>query len=484
MRILIITFVITVLFSGCIKKETPYDLKYPVLKYTAPTPSPYRHVLDNGITVFIVEDNKLPVFDIHARFRLGGLMESTSEKGLSSLTADMLEEGGTKSIPSDSLDELLEFHAISLSSGADFTGAMVSLSCISDKIDLGFQLFNKTIEEPAFEEKKLAILKQRSMEAISHRFDEPGNTLRIAGRYALYGKNKWSELLSIKDLNKATRPEIVKFYEKNYRPENMIIGVSGRFVAKDILEKLNSTIGKWKKSGIPETTFPKLDMDAKKRLYFIEKDINQAYVRIGVPLSIIRPNPDYYPLILMNWVLGGASFTSRISKKVREEEGLAYDAGSSVSCEYFYPGSFNVGLQTKSASTAYAIDLVFKEITKFLASGALDTELAAGKQSLIDAFPSSLKDGDRMAKAFTYNQYVKESDDNIKDYCDRIRAVTLDDVRRVAKTCIQPESLSIIIVGRFAECEKGDNTHKVSLADFGQFKKFTEKELGKILGDE
>jgi predicted Zn-dependent peptidase len=472
------------LFPGCAKKDSPYDLKYPDLKFVPPVLTSARFTLDNGVTAFIVEDKKLPVLDIHARFRTGGLMESPAEKGLASMTADLIEEGGTRSIPADSLDALLEFHAMGLSSDADFTGAMVSLSCLSEKTELGLDLFNRVLREPAFEEKKLALAKERIIEDIRHRFDAPANTLRMAGRYALYGRDAWSELLSERDVKIMNRDALVKFYQTYFRPENMIIGVSGRFDAREMLRKLNNTIGTWKTAGGKEAVFPKLVMAPGKRFLFVEKDINQAYVRIGSPLMLLRPHPDYYPVILMNWVLGGASFTSRISKKVREQEGLAYDAGSSVSCEYFYPGSFNVVLQTKSASTAYAIDLVFKEIREFLKSGALDTELAAGKQGLADAFPSAFQNGNKVARAFTYNQYVKETDDNIEQYCARVRAVTLADIQRVAESYLKPESLSICIVGKYAECEKGDGTHKAKLADFGTAVKMTEKEINKALDGE
>lgn len=484
MKRILLLLAALLLSAGCLNKERPDQLRYPDLKFTPPSLAGHRFTLDNGVTAFVVEDAKLPVLDVHVRFRTGGLMESESEKGVAAMTAALLEEGGTRSIPADSLDEFMEFHAISFSSGSDFTGAKVSLSCLTDKTDLGFTLLSGILREPAFDEKKFQLYKQRVVEDIRHRFDSPANVLRMAGRLALYGRNSWSEQLSESDVNRVNRAMLNEFYQAHYRPENMIIGVAGRFDTQEMVKKLNQTFGSWKKSGSPEAVFPPLKMDYQKRFYFIEKDINQAYVRIGVPVMMQRPNPDYYALVLMNHVLGGAAFTSRISKKVREEEGLAYSAGSSISCEYFFPGSFNVVLQTKSASTAYAASLVFKEIKTFLKNGATDTELAEAKAGLISAFPSGFKSGDDAAEAFTYNQYVKETDDNIDRFCDRIRAVTQDDVLRVARTYLKPESLSLVIVGKYAECEKGDGTHPAALKDFGTAKQLTEKELNKALGGE
>ena len=213
-----------------------------------------------------------------------------------------------------------------------------------------------------------------------------------------------------------------------------------------------------------------------KKHYFVEKESNQAYIRLGLPL-IQRPHPDYYPLALMNWVLGGAPFTSRISKKIREYEGLAYHAGSRVSCGYFFPGTFNVYLETKSASAAYAISLVFGEIRTFLEAGARAEELEAGKKSLIDAFPAMFKTGDDIADAFAYNQYKKRADDHFDVYRGKIRAITLDDLRRVAEKYLLSDSMAICIVGRYADCEKGDGVHPPKLADYGDFTRLTEKEL-------
>jgi zinc protease len=219
-------------------------------------------------------------------------------------------------------------------------------------------------------------------------------------------------------------------------------------------------------------------MHFQRGLHFVEKDISQAYIRMGLP-ALKRPHPDYFSLAVMNYIFGGAPFVSRISKKIREEEGLAYSAGSNLSCGFFYRGHFNIYLETKSASAAYAVDLALREMKTFLDKGATEAELADAKKSLIDAFPANFKTGEDVASAFAYNQYYGRGDDYFDVYCDTIGAITLEDIRRVAAKYLRPDSMAVCMVGRWKECAEGDGTHPVKLADFGAFKRYTEREIEK-----
>jgi len=184
----------------------------------------------------------------------------------------------------------------------------------------------------------------------------------------------------------------------------------------------------------------------------------------------------------MNWILGGAPFTSRISKKVREEEGLAYSAGSGVSGEYFYPGIFYCYLETKSASTAYAISLIYKEIDQFLKEGATDEELATAKQSIIDAFPASFKTAAQTASAFSQNQFNGDSDDRFSTFREKINSITKEKILETAKKYLKKEQMTLTVVGNYNDCIKGDPAKKAALSDFGTVKMLTEKELTKLLG--
>jgi predicted Zn-dependent peptidase len=476
--LLFIFFLFTLSLIGCGSNERPENLKYRATKFIPPPLPPHRYTLDNGVTAFVVEDKKLPVFDILAVVRTGGLLEPQDRDGLAQITSELLESGGTQGIPSDSLDERIDFHAATLSSECDRVSATLSLSILSEKTDTGLYLFTEVLTRPAFEQKKLDLAKARLKEAVRHRFDHPKSTLQVAYDYAMYGKGRLSELISEKEVDAITRADVENFHRLCYRPENLILAVSGRFETKEMLKKLNATVGRWKRTGRPADAIPDPPMHFQQGLHFVEKDINQAYIRMGLP-ALKRPHPDYFSLAVMNYIFGGAPFVSRISKKIREEEGLAYSAGSSLSCGFFYRGHFNITLETKSASAAYAVDLALKEMKTFLDKGATEAELADAKKSLIDAFPANFKTGEDVASAFAYNQYYGRGDDYFDVYCDNVGAITLEDVRRVAGKYLKPNSMAVCVVGRWKECAEGDGTHPVKFVDFGVFKRYTEREIEK-----
>jgi zinc protease len=462
--------------------HSPYELTYAPATYSPPSLVDARDTLSNGIIVFLVPDSTLPVFDLKVRIKGGAFAEKSGEKGVASATFSLLSNGGVTGISPDSLSELLEFNAISLTSGAGNTEAVITVSCISNKIDIAMDIVEKLITSPTFDKKKLITTKANLSDAIASRFDSPKASLNILQSYGIYGKNIYTELLSEKDVKAISRSRIISFYSRVAKPENMIIAVSGKFDTKAMKIKLEELFGKLHTDKSAAIKYPTLPITSTPGFSFVDKkELSQSSVKLGL-LTVQRPHKDYYSLTLMNWILGGAPFTSRISKKVREDEGLAYSAGSGISSEYFFPGVFSCYLETKSASTAYAISLVYGEIERFLADGPTDEEIASAKQSIIDAFPASFKTVALTASAFSLNQFSGDSDDRFSSFKEKINAITKDDIKRVAKSYLEKEKMTLTVVGNFEECSKEDSTKNVSLASFGKVKLLTEAELTELLG--
>lgn len=470
--------------SAFTAKESPYKIKYEPIEFEPPEVKNHEYNLKNKATAFIVEDDKIPVFDIELVFKTGFLNDPKKMPGLCSITAAMITEGGTKNISSDSLNEILDYHAISLDSYCEDATTTISASSLNNKIDLVLKLLTEIISFPAFEKEKLNLLKKRRINSIKNRFDSPYNTINIISDYAVYGKNRLTTLLTEENLNSIEQNNIFDHYKNYFGPQNLTIAVSGKFKSKDILKKLNKTIGKWKNTiDTNNISFDNFQIEPQNDNFFVEKDINQAYIKLGLPL-FTRPNKDYFPLILMNYVLGGAPFTSRLGKKIREHEGLAYSIRSSTYCGYFYKGNFSVSLQTKSESAPYAIKLIFNEIKDLLDNGNIsDKEISDAKKSYIDAFPSSFESGTAIAYAFLKNRIEGRPDDYFQTYRKRIKSVTKQEIIRAAKKHIDLNKLSICIAGKYEEINKGDDIHNIELNDLGQFNKITENKLEKMLSN-
>jgi len=190
--------------------------------------------------------------------------------------------------------------------------------------------------------------------------------------------------------------------------------------------------------------------------------VNQGRVSIGMP-SVRRGDPDEYALEVMNEILGGSGFTSRIMKTVRSDEGLAYSAGSGLGFGIYYPGAFRAGFQSKSRSVPYATQLVLQEIKKIRETPVGAEELDTIKKSLIETFPSTFNSKAQTVAIFAADEYTKRDPTYWQTYRDRIRAVTVADVQRVAQKHLAPEKLVLLVVGDQKEIDLGDGKHQTSL---------------------
>jgi zinc protease len=230
-----------------------------------------------------------------------------------------------------------------------------------------------------------------------------------------------------------------------------------------MLGKLEKAFAGWpgKPPAVPPV--PAEISPATPGLYRIEKDVNQGRVSVGLP-TVRRDSPDVYALEVMNEILGGSGFTSRITRTVRSNEGLAYSAGSGISFGVYYPGRFRAGFQSKSRTVPYATSLVFDEIRKMRETPVSEEELDTIKRNLIETFPSSFASKAQTVGVFASDEYTGRDPGYWKAYRDRIGAVTAADVQRVARTYLVPEKFVVLVVGDQEEIDLGDGKHTVDLA--------------------
>jgi predicted Zn-dependent peptidase len=259
------------------------------------------------------------------------------------------------------------------------------------------------------------------------------------------------------------REDLVSFHRQYFHPASMIAAVSGSFSRGEMIRKLEAAFAGWPS---PKAAVPPVPAQISPRapgVYRVEKDVNQGRVSIGLP-TVKRDHPDVHALEVMNEILGGSGFTSRITKTVRSNEGLAYSAGSGLAPGIWYPGRFRAGFQSKSRSVPYATSLVLEEIRKIRGESVTLEELDTIKNNIVQTFPSSFASKAQSMAIFASDEYTKRDPAYWATYRDRIRAVTAADVLRVAREHLVPEKMIVLVVGKQAEIDLGDEKHPVTLA--------------------
>lgn len=446
----------------------PLKIIYPELIFNPPKPMDFRDTLSNGIIVYIVEDHRLPVFDITAVIRTGSIFDPDSLSGLAALALRGMRTGGTKSFTGDQIDEKVEFIAAKLSANASATNATVSLSVLKKYMDEGLNLFVETLKYPVFSENKISLEKKNIYEEISHYFDSPNSTLNISFNKILYNNFPAGNIPDKKSIEAITIKNLKDFHDKFFKPQNIYLAVSGDISRKEILNTLNKSLGDWKKDSMVNPPVPKWTQPPRlRKVFLVKQKINQSFIRMG-ERCIQRPDPDYYALSVLNYILGGSGFSSRLTQKVRSDEGLSYDVDSYVESNYFYPGTFSVSLQTKSKSTSYAIKLCMEEIENIKNKPVSIEELSNAKKSLVESFPSLFSSAKETALNFCLNEYWKRPFDHFDVYRSKINALTAEDLKQAAVKYIHPDSLAIVVVGDLTSSQENDSKHNIKLSDFGQ----------------
>ncbi|MGH9669286.1 MAG: M16 family metallopeptidase [Terriglobales bacterium] len=440
-------------------RPTPWtQIKKPALPAFHPQ-QPTRVELENGMVIFLQEDHELPLIEGIARIRGGSREEPAVKAGLVSLLGQSWRTGGTKSKTGDQLDDVLETRAarIETSGGTDSTN--MSWSCLKQDMDTVLPVFVELLQQPEFREDKITLAKTQQNTAISRRND---NFLQIAfreGNKLAYGAdNPYARVIEYYTVAAVTRDDLLAWHHAHVHPNNIILGVVGDFDSREMEAKLRAAFGSWPAGPKAESAAVEFKHPKPGIYYAAKEDVNQSAVFM-LDLGITRDNPDYYAVEVMNEVLGGG-FASRLFSSIRSKKGLAYAVFGSVGSAFDHPGVLQVGMTTKSQTTAASIDALREELDKLDKNPATAEEMKRAKDSILNSFVFRFDSKDKILRERMGYEFYGYPADFLERYRAAIEKVTAADVARVTHQYVHKDQLAVLVVGKAADFEK-------PLASFG-----------------
>jgi len=406
-----------------------------------------RDVLPNGIRLLVAARPSIPIVVLRAYVRAGSAYDPADAPGLANLTAELLTRGTAKRTGPE-LDRAIEFVGGSLEADAGRDGATVSLAVLKKDLDLGLDLLTEVLLTPSFPEDELR-RKAVEIEGALQRSEE--NPEVVAGRALariLYPGHPYGHPVTgtIESVRKLTREQVVGFHRTYYRPDAATIAVVGDVTVDEIRQALLRRVNGWTAPARPLPAIPEAPTSPPVVAETVTRpDLTQATVYLGRP-GIRQDHPDYFPLVVANYILGGGS-ASRLYTRVREERGLAYSVYSTLSPGR-YGSSYAVALQTRIDSVAEAVKLVKEQMTDMSQATVADRELQVAKSFLIGSFPLRLDTSRKVADLLIGIEEYGLGLDYPEHFMREIAKVSAADVKRVASRYMDPATFSSVTVGK------------------------------------
>lgn len=409
-------------------------------------PEVERMKLPNGIRLYLREDHELPLVSVTGMVGAGSVTVPPGKTGMGQLFAALLRTGGAgERIPSQ-VDELLETMAADLGVSNDTYTTEFDLSVQSKDLEAGLGIVADMIRRPRFDPDRLEIARKQAIEGIRRQYDEPDAIATRAVMRAIYGDHPLGRSPKEETVSAVRRDDLVSFHRHYFHPNNLWLAISGDFDRQRLVQLLERLFGDWKSADFTPQQIPPLNPQGEPLVLIAPKEIPQTTVLIG-DLGISKDDPDLQATRVMNYILGGGGFNSRLMREIRSDRGLAYSVYSYYQVGRRLPGPFLAGTETKSASTMESVRLMREIIAGMQKEPVAREELGLAKESLVNSFIFGFTDPHEIVTQKMRLDYYDYPEDYLETYRDKVAAVTADDVHRAAQKNLNPGRQKIVIVG-------------------------------------
>ena len=407
--------------------------------------TPKRTELDNGVVLLTSEQRALPMISIELLIDAGARYDGGGQEGLANLAARLLTYG-TKRRSALQISDALDFIGASLSTGCNENLASVSMTMLKKDLSTGLALLAEVLTQSTLPQEEIERQKQSIVASLKARDEEPGDIAERRFAAALFPNSPYGRPVegTESSVRAISQKGLREFYERYYRPNRTIMAVVGDVTAEEIGEALNQAFSSWKK-GEPGGKVLVPSVTGAPTSIRVNKELTQANIIMGHE-GVTRGNPDYYAIQVMNNILGGGGFSSRVVDSIRNERGLAYSVYTYFNADKSH-GTFQLVMQTKNDSAREAMRIAREEIERIRRELVSEQELNDAKDYLTGSFPLRLDTNRKVANFLAQVEFFQLGLDYPDRYGDFIGKVTREDVLRVAKRYLHPEKLITVVVG-------------------------------------
>jgi zinc protease len=431
-------------------------------KKPAPGPTPsivlpkVQHgVLKNGLKVMLVEYHQLPVVQFYLVLPTGTTADPAEKAGTANLTMRMLDEG-TEGRTALQIADALDFIGAHLSASASYDGSFVALETLKEHVAAALDIYSDVLLHPTFPQKEFDRVKKEVLTSLIQQKDQPFIIANKVFASRLYGEAHpygWPSDGNESSVGRITVEDLKAFYNTCFRQNDATLIIVGDVTLDELLPMLEQTLGAWQSKSISPMPLAPPPGEGKTAVYVVDKpQAAQSQIRIG-KIGLPRSTPDYFPVLVMNTVLGGG-FNSRLNWSLREQKGYTYGTGSQFQFRKD-PGPFSTYGGFRTNVTDSSVIETLKEMRRLRSEAVSGSDLNFAKDFLTRSVARSFETPAQIATQLANLVLYGLPDNYFETYVHNVEAVTAEDVKRSAEKYIDPDNMLIVIVGDVAVIREG-----------------------------
>ena len=417
----------------------------PLLPHPIAIPAARETVLANGLSIVVVEDHRLPLVSYRLAFRVGGAFDPPGLPGLTDLLAGLLPEGTESKTSREIADEVARIGA-SMSAGANSDYTIVAASALSNFNDQILGLIAEVVLQPSFPDNEVELAKQNTKESLRQQRAQPSFLASEMVSRVMFGDHPYAIVAPTPvSIDRATRDEFVRFHRARFVPNSAVFIVVGDVQQEQIVKRAEWLFSGWERGADLITDFPAPPVRTKRTAYLVDRRGSAQSNIVIANSGIVRTSPDYFPLLLMHTVLG-ANASSRLFMNLREDKGYTYGAYTNLDAR-ITAGTFRATAEVRTPVTGDSLKEFFYELDRICRDPVSEKEINDAKSYLTGVFPIRLETQEGLTDQLVQIKMLNLPDDYLQHYRDRVQAVTVADIQRVAAKYVKPDEAAVIVVG-------------------------------------